>query len=41
VYPAKKLVAVRMYRGPSEAAGEPPQHTGFPGFEAAVDAVVR
>jgi CubicO group peptidase (beta-lactamase class C family) len=40
VYPAKKLVAVRMYRGPSDESA-PTEASGFAGFEAAVDAVVR
>jgi CubicO group peptidase (beta-lactamase class C family) len=40
VYPAKKLVAVRMYRGPSDESA-PTEASGFADFEAAVDAVVR
>jgi CubicO group peptidase (beta-lactamase class C family) len=40
VYPEKKLVAVRMYRGPSDESQEPPEDSGFPGIESAVYAVV-
>lgn len=40
VYPAKKLVAVRMYRGPSDESA-PTEASGFADFEAAVYAVVR
>lgn len=40
VYPEKKLVAVRMYRGPSDESQAPPEGSGFPGIESAVYAVV-
>jgi CubicO group peptidase (beta-lactamase class C family) len=40
VYPKKKLVAVRMYRGPSGGQQAPAAGSGFEGFEQAVAAVV-
>ncbi len=41
VLPSKKLVAVRMYRGPSDETKAPPETSGFQDFDQDVEALIQ